>query len=365
MADDTGDKTEEATPRRRQEAREQGNVPLSKDLSVAVLMLASAGVLMILGPQLATAAMQALRQPLADGVTLPLTRADALRTGGVSMTGVLTIALPSLAALWVAALAANVLQVGFLWSPQTLQPKPSRLNPITNAQNILSSRALAKLTASLLKLTLLAGLAGWLAVDLLPGFLKLPAMPVGEAGAAIGESVGWLAVWLAVALLALAMLDVMFQRWKYAEDLKMSKQDVRDEMKNMDGDPLIRHRRREAHRKLAQAQELAAVPEADVILTNPTHYSIAIKYDAATMPAPVVVAKGVDALAMRIREIAREHSVPIIERPELARRLWRDVKPGQSIPLDLYETFVEILAYVYRLSGSGPGPGGRAAARTR
>ena len=354
MADDTGDKTEEATPRRREEARKQGNVPLSKDLSVATLMLASAGTLLILGPGLAANSIGVLSQPFADGLETTLQRPDALRLAGASVLAMAQVALPSLVALWVAALLANVLQVGFLWSPEALQPKPSRLNPVTNAQNILSSRALAKLTASLLKLAVLAGLATWLAVDMLPGFLTLPSFSIGEAASSVGESIGWLAVWLAIALLVLALLDVAFQRWKYAEDLKMTKQEVRDEMKNMDGDPLMRHRRREAHRKLAEAKDLAAVPEADVILTNPTHYSIAIRYDAATMPAPVVVAKGVDAMALRIREIAREHSVPILERPELARRLWRDVKSGQSIPLDLYETFVEILAYVYRLSGKSP-----------
>ena len=351
MADDTGDKTEEATPRKRQQAREQGNVPLSKDLSVAMLMCGSAGMLLLLGPRISTASAAVLLGPHNEGLVLPLHRVDALRMTGVCLTAMVTIGLPALVALWTTALLANVLQVGFMWSPETLQPKLSRLNPISNAKNILSSRAIAKLTASLLKLTALSGLAIWLSLRMAPGFLVLPMMPIGESAAAIGSSVGWLALWMAIALLILALFDLAFQRWKYSQDLMMSKQDVRDEMKNMDGDPMIRHRRREAHRKLTQAQEMAAVPEADVILTNPTHYSIAIKYDAATMPAPIVVAKGVDAVAMRIREIAREHDVPIVERPEVARRLWRDVKTGHAIPLDLYETFVEVLAYVYRLSG--------------
>ena len=347
--DDTGDKTEPATQRRRDEARAQGNVPLSKDLSVALLMLASAGVLLVLGPALASNSAGAIRQPIDEGLVLPLRRPDALRLALATGRTFAAVALPSLVALWTAALLANVLQVGFLWSPEALTPKPSRLNPVTNAQNILSTRALAKLTASLLKLIALAGLAGWLSVRMTPDFLKLPAMPIGEAAAAIGSSIAWLALWLAIALVAIALLDVAFQRWKYSQDLMMTKQEVRDEMKNMEGDPLIRQRRRDAHRKLTEASQVAAVPDADVVLTNPTHYSIAIRYDAETMPAPIVLAKGVDELALRIREIAREHQIPIIERPELARRLWRDVKPGQSIPLDLYETFVEILAYVYRL----------------
>ena len=351
MSEDTGDKTEDATPRRREEARKQGNVPLSKDFSVALLMLAAAGSLLLLGPGLVRASRSVLAMPFSVGVDVPLHRPDALRLAGSSVTAWLTIAAPTLAAMWVAALLANVLQVGFLWSAEAIQPKPARLNPITNAQNILSTRALAKLAASLLKLSALAGLATWLSVRALPGLMMLPSMGVGEAAAAIGTTVGWMALWMAIALLVLSLADVAFQRWKYAEDLRMTKQEVRDEMKNMEGDPLIRHRRREAHRKIAMAKELAAVPEADVVLTNPTHYSIAIRYDAATMPAPMIVAKGVDAMALRIREIAREHGVPIVERPEIARRLWRDAKAGQTIPLDLYEAFVEIMAYVYGLSG--------------
>ena len=351
MNDDTGDKTEDATPRRREEARKQGNVPLSKDLSIALLMLAAAGVLLLLGPGLVRASRAVLAVPFDGELVLPLRRVDAFRLAGLGVTACATIALPTLVAMWAAALLANVLQVGFLWSPEAIQPKPNRLNPVTNLQNILSSRAVAKLAASLLKLLALAGLATWLTIRAAPGFLVLPSMGVGESAAAIGSTVGWMALWMAVALLVLALFDVAFQRWKYAQDLRMTKQEVRDEMKNMDGDPLMRQRRREAHRKIASAKELAAVPEADVIVTNPTHYSIALKYDAATMPAPIVVAKGVDAMALRIREIARENGVPIVERPEIARRLWRDVKAGQSIPLDLYEAFVEILAYVYRLSG--------------
>ena len=351
MAEQDGDKTEDATPRRREEARRQGNVPLSKDFSIALLMLAAAGSLLMLGPALATSAVEVLRVPLDGELTLPLERRDLPRLAGRFLWLAAACGLPTLAAMWAAALAANVLQVGFLWSPEALQPKLSRINPISNAKNILSSRALAKLAASLLKLAMLISLAVFLTQAALPDLLQMPSQSVGEAAADLGATIGWTALWLALALLVLALFDLAFQRWKYAQDLRMTKQEVRDEMKNMEGDPLIRQRRREAHRKIASASEMAAVPEADVVLTNPTHYSIAIKYDPATMPAPVVVAKGVDLMALRIRELAREHGVPIVERPELARRLWRDVNAGQSIPLDLYETFVEILAYVYRLSG--------------
>ena len=211
-----------------------------------------------------------------------------------------------------------------------------------------------KLTVSLGKLIVLGGLAAWGIAASMGAFLELPfATPAVVAGAT-GQAATGLAWQLSAALAVLAIADLAFQRWKHETDLRMTKQEIRDEMKEMEGDPLTRQRRREAHRKLASARELSAVPAADVVITNPTHYSIAVSYDAATMPAPVVVAKGVDEKALKIREIARGADVPIIERPPLARRLWADVRTGEAIPADLYDVFVDIISYVYELTGKVP-----------
>jgi flagellar biosynthetic protein FlhB len=153
---------------------------------------------------------------------------------------------------------------------------------------------------------------------------------------------------------ALALLDYGFQFWKYEQDLRMTKQEVREELKEMEGDPQIRMRRRDAHRKLAEARQLKDVPKADVIVTNPTEIAVAIQYDPAKMPAPVVVAKGMGEIAAQIRRIAAEHRIPILERKPLARALYRQVKVGGVIPADMYDVFVEILAYVYRVTGRKP-----------
>ena len=210
---------------------------------------------------------------------------------------------------------------------------------------------LVKLGVSLAKLSLLVLIAVWFSYLVFPSFLALMGAPPETILRDIFNSTIELGLLLALALIILGGLDFAFQKWKHEKDLMMSKQEIREEMKSMDGDPLIRQRRREAHRKLAMSQELSKVATADVVITNPTHISIAIKYDPESMPAPVVVAKGAGEIAFQIRKIANEHGIPIIERKALARQMYRDVKTGQEIPFELYEVFVEIMAYVYSLTG--------------
>ena len=354
MAEDSGEKTEAATPRKREQAREKGNVPKSKDLTAAALMMAAAAVLATLGPALFADSQAAVVSQFGR-VSTTLSRDDAVNLAAATAMTFASLALPTLLTMAAAALAANVLQVGILFSAESLQPNIGRLSPLANAKQIVSSRAGVKLLGSLGKLALLGGLATWGVCSQMGAFLSLPYAGAEEIAGATAAASTKLAFQLASALLVLAIADFAFQRWKHAEDLKMTKQEIRDEMKNMEGDPLTRQRRREAHRKLASSRELAAVPAADVVITNPTHYSIAVKYDPQTMPAPVVVAKGVDERALKIRKIAKAAGVPVIERPPLARRLWADVKAGESIPLELYDVFVDVLAYVYQLTGRTPG----------
>jgi flagellar biosynthetic protein FlhB len=228
------------------------------------------------------------------------------------------------------------------------------LSPFQGAKRIVSVRALVKLCVSLGKLIVLVAIAGWWIAMQLPEFLNSMGGQPGELLLQIKSSASGLAFSLAIALILLALLDFAFQKWKHEQDLMMTKQEVREEMKQMDGDPHIRQRRREAHRKLAQARELQSVADSDVVITNPTEIAVALKYDPEKTPAPVIVAKGVGPIAARIRQIAAENSVPIIERKPLARALYRDVKVGHMIPVEMYEVFVEIMAYVYRLTGRTP-----------
>jgi flagellar biosynthetic protein FlhB len=241
-----------------------------------------------------------------------------------------------------------------LIAPEALQPQFGRLNPLSGFRRIFSVAALMRLGVSLAKLAIVVGIAVWSIGAILPQVSQLIGLAPGATLVFMEGALVKLAFQVSAALVFLALLDFLYQRWRLEQDLKMSRQEIRDEMKEMEGNPLVRQRRREAHKKVAQARELHRVQTADVVVTNPTEIAVAIKYDPAKMPAPVVVAKGMGVIAARIRRIAIENRVPIIERKELARSLYRTSKVGQPIPVEMYQVFVEIMAYVYKLTGRTP-----------
>tara|TARA_R110002111_G_scaffold18931_2_gene46297 strand:+ start:136747 stop:137826 length:1080 start_codon:yes stop_codon:yes gene_type:complete len=352
MADnDTGEKTEQPTDRRRSEAREKGNIAKSTDLNAAGMMLAAAAALYFFAVGLSHDMKNLMEVTLTTPVWLRMEpnmiieRCESIIKMFLEGTAMMMLV------LFISAVCLNIVQVGFMVSPDVLQIKWERLNPIEGAKRILSVRGLVKLVVSLSKLSLLVLIATWFSYLVFPNFLALMAAPPETILRDIFNSTIELGILLALALIVLGGADFAFQKWKHEKDLMMSKQEIREEMKSMEGDPLLRQRRKEAHRKLAMSQELSKVASADVVITNPTHISIAIKYDPESMPAPVVVAKGAGEIAFQIRKIANEHGIPIIERKTLARQMYRDVKTGQEIPFELYEVFVEIMAYVYNLTG--------------
>ena len=348
---DTGEKTEQPTDRRRNEAREKGNIAKSTDLNAAGMMLATAAVLYFFAVRLSSDMKNLMEVSLTTPVWLRVDQPLLIERCESIIELFLEGTLVMMVVLFVSAVFLNIVQVGFMMTPDVLQLKWERLNPIEGAKRIISIRGLVKLGVSLGKISLLVLIAVWFSYLVFPRFLGLMGAPPETILRDIFNSTIELGLLLALALIILGGLDYAFQKWKHEKDLMMSKQEIREEMKSMDGDPLIRQRRREAHRKLAMSQELSKVESADVVITNPTHISIAIKYDPESMPAPVVVAKGAGEIAFQIRKIANEHGIPIIERKALARQMYRDVKTGQEIPFELYEVFVEIMAYVYSLTG--------------
>ena len=352
--DDFGDKTEEPTERRRNEARQKGNVARSTDLNSAGMMLAAASAMLFFGIPVFRGLTQLMHASLQNAGRVSFDIGTVPHQFREIADQLLNLILPVMLWMMGAAFLLNLLQVGVLIAPEALQPKFERLNPIAGAKRILSIRGLVKLAVSLAKLLLVVAVAGWSISAMAPTFLNLIGTEPPGILFGIRDSVLTLAFQLAIALIILAILDFGFQKWKHEQDLRMTKQEVREEMKNMEGDPMIRQRRREIHRKLAEAREMQQVQDADVVITNPTHIAVALKYDPETMPAPTVVAKGMGVLAGRIRQIAVEHGVPIIERKPLARSLYRDVKVGHQISVEMYEVFVEIMAYVYRISGRTP-----------
>ncbi len=351
MADDLGDKTEEPTERRRKETREKGNVARSQDLNAAGVLLAAAAAMRFLGPGVVETLQTLLKTYLTprdwSDLSGPMVSEIFWDIAGSLAAGTL----PFMIAMAAAALALNLVQVGFFATTEPLVPKFSRLNPLEGIKRIFSIAGLMKLAVSIGKIAIVTTIAVWFTSVELGHLLATVNYDTAVFFADLGSSMVTLAFQLAAALVILALLDYGFQLWKFNKDIMMTKQEVRDEMKNMEGDPLIRQRRRDAHRKLATAQQMRQVQDADVVVTNPTELAVAIKYDAETMNAPVVVAKGAGHLAARIRQIAAEHGVPIVEKKPLAQVLYKNVKPGMPIPAELYETVAEILAYVYRLSG--------------
>lgn len=348
---DSAEKTEKPSDRRRQQARQQGNIARSVDVTAATVLLAAAGGLYFFGPACGEMFIRLMRRSLQGDALITLDRSSAVALiWSVALTTAAG-ALPVMMLVMIGSLAASLAQTGFLWAPEALAPKWERLNPLAGAQRLFSLQAAMRLVGSLFKICAVASVAYSYLASHQAEFQSLAQQDLPVLLVTAGRSFCELGFSLAITLVGLAILDYGYQWWQHERDLRMSKQEVREEFKSMEGDPHIRARRREAHKKLAEARDLSEVPNADAVLVNPIHVAVAIKYDPAKMPAPIVVAKGKDEVAERIKEIALAHQIPIIERTSLARLLYKTVKVGKPIPPDLYDVFVEILAYVYRLSG--------------
>ena len=351
MPDDAGDKTEAPTPRRRQEAREEGNVAKSTDLTAAAMLMAACLVLWLGGDRLLVHGRDVLVSMLGGSATPHPARAEGvvqiLGIGGWAMVEALG---PLLLAVMAIGIIVMAVQVGPVLSAKPITPSLNKLNPAKGFKNIFGLRAAVRLGMSLGKVIIVGAVAAWVIRDELPAVLQLAGLEVGPAFVASAQLTFALAIKLAAVLLVLALLDYAYQKWQQEQDLKMTKQEVREEHKRMDGDPSIKQRRQRVARQLAMQRLSGSVPTADVIVTNPTHFAVALKYTAGEMAAPKVVAKGADFMAMRVRQLAAQHSIPVVERPPLARALFAGCEVGQQVPPEHYAAVAEVLAYVYRLA---------------
>lgn len=348
----SGEKTEEPTARRLAEARRDGNVARSMDLTAAVSLLGAIVLLWMLGMNMLGGMQRVMQTLLAGTHTQNLTRVEDLVQLPALVVSTLVRAVGPFTVLVMFIAAIAVLgQVGFLVTPKPLTPSFSKLNVIKGVQNMFNLKALMRLVMSLGKIGIIGAVAIVIVYRDLPYIIHIAELAPAPAFVAASKMVLMLGLKLAFVLLILAILDFSYQKWQRHQDLKMSKQDVKDEMKRMEGDPMIKQRRARVARQLAMQRTAAAVPKADVIVTNPTHFAVALKYDGTSMHAPKVVAKGADFMAVRIRQLAALHEIPIVERPPLARALYAGVEVGQEIPGEHYAAVAEVLAYVYRLSG--------------
>jgi flagellar biosynthetic protein FlhB len=350
MAEPQAERTEPATPRRREEARRRGQVAQSRDVGgVVVLAAALLALGSFLGAGLA-GRVAALAQASWGGAgTPPDSLADFQALLWVHVGGAGLALLPLLAALAAAGAAAQFVQVGPLFSWQALQPRADRLDPIQGMKRLLHYDRLFDLARAVLKIAAAGALAFALLRADLPRLLGLLGASPAEGALATGDLARRVALALLLALGALAALDLVYQRWRHEQRLRMTRQEVREEARQREGDPLVRGRFRARQRELSRLRMIAAVADADVVVTNPTHLAVALRYDRRAMAAPRVLAKGRNQVALRIRLAAERHRVPIVENAPLARLLHRTTRIGHEIPENLFQAVAEVLAYVYRL----------------
>jgi len=346
---DGGEKSEQPTGKKLADARRKGQVPLTRELPPLVVLLGGVGVMTLWAPHMLQQFSGRYRNWLEQSGTLQLDNSTLyILLLNVTQEAFVPL-LPFGLIVAVLALAAILMQTGPLWIEEGLQPKPSKINPKNGIKRLFSWKGVVDLLKSLAKVAMVSGiLYGVLSVSM-RHLVQLPIMGLFESIGITWDLVQRI-VWLVGGLLLiLAIVDFIYQRWQHNEDLKMTKQEVKDESKDVEGDPQIRSRRLSLQRERSRQRMLQAVPKADVIITNPTHVAVAIKYDTANMDAPVVVAKGAGFMAEKIKQIARHAGVPILENRSLARGLFKATKVGQEIPAALYQAAAEILAYVYRL----------------
>lgn len=352
MAEESGEKTHDATPHRRQQAREQGQVAYSQDLGSAALLLVGVLVLSYYGYAVIDHVMLFMERQLstgggslvADDRLLITHGASVLKTFGVSM-------LPILAVMTVAGALSTVLQIGLLFVPEKVQPDVTRLSPLAGLERIFSLQGVVKLGFGMIKILIVCAVAATVIQGRWNEILYASELDLPDLGRLLIEVIFATALWVGATLFALALLDYGFQKWKFEQDLMMTHQEIREEMKNMQGDPQIISRRRQIQRQMALNRIGDKVPKADVVVTNPTELAIAIQYDPETMAAPIVVAKGAGVIAQRIRKLALENNIPVVERKPLAQLLYKEVDANRPIPDQSYGAVAEVLAYVYQLKG--------------
>lgn len=350
MAEDSDlEKTEQATPKRIEKAREEGDVPRSKELATVSVLLTMLLAIWIAGGHLA----RTMKTSMVSGLTLSrdlIYEPNLLLVNIADRIGELVIALLPLAGLVIlVAIASPVLLGGWLFSGKALMPKFKKLNPFSGIKRMFSKNSAMELFKAVAKATLVGTVAYFVVSSEIEEVLTLPLQPLHDSIQQVTKLILLTMIAIASALVLIAAVDVPYQIWSYAKKLKMTKQEVRQEHKETDGSPEVKARIRQQQREMARRRMMAEIPNADVVVTNPTHYAVAIKYQSDRMRAPVVVAKGADAIALKIREIAAEHQVSVLESPKLARALFAHTELGDAIPEALYSAVAEVLAYVYQM----------------
>ncbi|MGG0657950.1 flagellar biosynthesis protein FlhB [Rummeliibacillus pycnus] len=345
-----GEKTERATPKKRQDARKKGQVLKSQDVTSALVLLSVFLFLLIAATSMRDGVMSFFRQTfskymLVDSISIEL----VIKVYKDVLSEVAIIVLPIMAIAVIAAIVGNFLQFGLVFTTEPLKFDLTKLDPIKGIKRIVSLRAVIELLKSILKISLIGSVTTailWMNID---DVLSLSFKTPWDSLITVSKLTVLMGIAASIVLLIIAVLDYFYQKFDYEKNLKMSKQDIKDEYKNAEGDPLIKSKIKQRQREMAMRRMMQEVPQADVVITNPTHYAIALKYDEDTMDAPKVIAKGTDFIAQKIKLIAKENDVVMVENRPLARAMYDQVVIGQRIPDEFFKAVAEVLAYVYRI----------------
>lgn len=345
-----GEKTEKATPKKRQDARKKGQVLKSQDVTAGVLLLLTFFFLLFFAPFMYDGVKGFLLQALERNILIETLTAETVMDMYVeSIKEMAIIILPIMVVAMIAGIGANFFQFGFLFTTETLKIDLKKMDPIKGIKKIISVRAIVNLIKSLLKVTLIGTVTTVVIIVYLEEVLSLALHSPAQILATVAYLSAIMGIAASIMLVAIALFDYLYERFEYEKQLKMSKQDIKDEYKNSEGDPLIKSKIKQRQREMAMRRMMSEVPSADVVITNPTHYAIALKYDENQMDAPKVVAKGTDFVAQKIKLIAKEHDVIMVENRPLARAMYDQVEVGQAVPEEFFKAIAEILAYVYRI----------------
>jgi flagellar biosynthetic protein FlhB len=349
-----GERTEEPSQRRLQEARERGQIPRSRELTNFATMIGGSAALVAIGGTVAAHLSQLMRRSLSiDAKSLRTTDSMTASLGDAGISAVTAI-LPVFATLVCMVLLASVALGGWNFSTKALTPDFSRLSPLSGIKRLFGFHGVSELVKALLKCIVVsavcAGIVSWIYGDVLALGRMAPRAAISRGAGLLS----WAFVWLCASLALVAIVDVPLQIFQFKRALRMTRQELRDESKEMDGRPETKQRIRQMQQALARRRMMHKVPTADVLIVNPTHFAVALKYDPKKMRAPVVLAKGVDLVAQNIRRIAEEHRVPVFESPKLARALYRSTDLNKEIPSGLYVAVAQILSYIFRVRTLNP-----------
>ncbi len=352
MADDSfQEKSEKATPHRKDKAREEGRVAKSVELNSALTICLGFSMMLAIGPQMASHLKLLMQHTMTNAPTIAVADPTFIKIFGDAMVKFFTVMAPLFVVLILIGIVSNVAQVGFKITPKSLEPKFEKLDIFKGLKQKFSVRTLVTMVRDSIKLFIIGFVAYKVVRAEFDDFFLLPDMSVMQLALTMGQQAVWVAVKIGICILILAVLDYAYQKYEFEKSIKMSRQDIKDEYKNTDGNPQIKSRVRQIQREAARKRMMADVAGADVVLTNPTHLAVAVKYDRELMDAPFVLAKGERLVAQKIKEIARDNGIPVIEDKPLARALFKMCEIGEIVPETLYRAVAEVLAYVYRLKG--------------